>query len=272
MVQLRRDELRRLLTLTDELLEVTVPTQLGPVLLRGLSGVVGGDAAFWHEVDVRPPVREVVVGWPPDRFTLDLAERAAPVLETHPLIGVHRVRLNRGEPPSATARLSEYASRRQWHETPLYREAIPDVDDQVLLITAARGPVVQFISVERQGRSFTVRDQAVLAAVAQHVRAATTRARRAPHAAMQTAPVPLWKRLDPRLATPAVVQPDPLTPRQRQVLSLVASGLTDAQAARRLGTSTRTVSKHLQRIYATLEVSGRVAAIRSLRSASDDES
>ena len=52
-----------------------------------------------------------------------------------------------------------------------------------------------------------------------------------------------------------------LTPRQEQVLRLVASGLTDAAIAHRLGCSPRTVDKHLEHIYRRLGVSCRAAAI-----------
>jgi DNA-binding CsgD family transcriptional regulator len=58
-----------------------------------------------------------------------------------------------------------------------------------------------------------------------------------------------------------------LTPRARQVLTLVADGLTDAQIARRLGISPRTVSKHLERTYATLGVTNRVDALRAVHPA-----
>ena len=40
-----------------------------------------------------------------------------------------------------------------------------------------------------------------------------------------------------------------------------AEGRTDDQIARQLGTSSRTVSKHLQRVYATLQVTGRIQAV-----------
>ncbi|MGD8201274.1 response regulator transcription factor [Ornithinimicrobium sp. W1679] len=42
----------------------------------------------------------------------------------------------------------------------------------------------------------------------------------------------------------------PLTPRQTQVVALVALGLTNEQAARRLGLSPRTVRKHLESLFA----------------------
>jgi DNA-binding CsgD family transcriptional regulator len=54
---------------------------------------------------------------------------------------------------------------------------------------------------------------------------------------------------------------DGLTGRQRQVLSLVAGGLTDAAIGRRLGCSPRTVDKHLEHVYRLLGVSCRTAAI-----------
>ena len=58
---------------------------------------------------------------------------------------------------------------------------------------------------------------------------------------------------------------DRLTARQQEVPALVAEGLTDTQIARRLATSSRTVSKHLQNAYTTLGVTNRVAALNKLR-------
>src|SRR3954451_24759727 len=60
---------------------------------------------------------------------------------------------------------------------------------------------------------------------------------------------------------PPVAPHDDLTARQRQVLELVAGGLTDAAIARRLDCSRRTVTKHLEHAYRTLGVSCRAAAI-----------
>lgn len=55
---------------------------------------------------------------------------------------------------------------------------------------------------------------------------------------------------------------DDLTQRERDVLRLVALGLTDAQVAERLVISRRTVNFHLTSIYRKLQVSSRSAATR----------
>jgi DNA-binding CsgD family transcriptional regulator len=53
-----------------------------------------------------------------------------------------------------------------------------------------------------------------------------------------------------------------LTPREIEVLRLVAQGLTDAEVADRLVVSPRTVNSHLHSIYGKLGVSSRSAATR----------
>ena len=55
---------------------------------------------------------------------------------------------------------------------------------------------------------------------------------------------------------------DALTPRECEVLRLVARGLTNAEVARELTVTPRTVNAHLTAIYAKLSVAGRSAAIR----------
>jgi DNA-binding CsgD family transcriptional regulator len=53
----------------------------------------------------------------------------------------------------------------------------------------------------------------------------------------------------------------PLTPRQNDLLHLVAAGHTNTQIARRLGVSESTVRTHLENIYRRLQVSSRTAAV-----------
>ncbi len=70
-------------------------------------------------------------------------------------------------------------------------------------------------------------------------------------------------------SSPNIDQPPPgpgdandLTPRELQVLRLVAQGLTDAQIAEELVISRRTVNAHLTSIYRKINVSSRSAATR----------
>ena len=53
----------------------------------------------------------------------------------------------------------------------------------------------------------------------------------------------------------------PLTPREREVLSLVARGLAAKQVARHLGISHKTVERHKTKIFAKLGVPNQAAAV-----------
>lgn len=58
----------------------------------------------------------------------------------------------------------------------------------------------------------------------------------------------------------------PLTPREAEVLSWVAAGKSDRQVAAIVGTSVRTVQKHLANAYVKLGVENRTAAAMRLES------
>jgi|GEM_PF-1432274 len=51
------------------------------------------------------------------------------------------------------------------------------------------------------------------------------------------------------------------SPRQEEVLSLIADGLTDKQIAHRLGLRQRTVRTHLERLYARYGLHNRAGAV-----------
>jgi DNA-binding NarL/FixJ family response regulator len=97
-------------------------------------------------------------------------------------------------------------------------------DDEMNAVVLSRGP----------GRDFSERDRLVLRLLRPHVDAALGRAgARAPH----------------------------VTPRERQVLTLVRDGLTNAQVARRLGVGEATVAKHLEHVYPRLGARSRTHAV-----------
>ncbi len=63
-----------------------------------------------------------------------------------------------------------------------------------------------------------------------------------------------------QLSTPVSEHPAGLTPREVEVLGLVAKGLTNPQVAQKLFLSPRTVQRHLNSVYRKLGVSSRTAA------------
>lgn len=63
---------------------------------------------------------------------------------------------------------------------------------------------------------------------------------------------------------PGVPFPD-LTAREREVLDLIAGGLTNAAIAARLGLAAKTVANHLSAIFTKLQVAGRAEAIALAR-------
>jgi LuxR family maltose regulon positive regulatory protein len=68
------------------------------------------------------------------------------------------------------------------------------------------------------------------------------------------------------LALPAeATLPEPLTPREQEILELVAAGLTNPEIAEKLVISPETVKKHTGMIYGKLGVSNRTEAAARAR-------
>ena len=263
MSGLRTAQLRSLLAFADRTLQVHDFLQV-PSLLEDLSGVVGSDAATLTHLDLRTQ-REVVVSWPPGRLDRRLLAVYPAVARGHPL---RRPVAVTGRTQPAAVRVSDLMSRRQWRATPFQAAVLPDVDDQMSLRLGGAAPVLHAVTLARRRSSFTDTQRDLLTASARHLAAAVSRARRADRKALQISPTPCWVGADeaPGLAPEASLSPaaDRLSARERQVLALVADGLTDAQVARRLGLRPATVSKHLSRIYARLSVANRTAAVQAV--------
>jgi DNA-binding NarL/FixJ family response regulator len=115
--------------------------------------------------------------------------------------------------------------------------------DQMLAMAVTAGGLHACVSLNRAGRDFTAADVDILT---------------------QLRPL-LTRRVALLSAIPAAAGDPQLTERQREVLLLVAEGLTDTAIAHRLDCSPRTVDKHLEHVYRKLGVSCRAAAIASAR-------
>lgn len=140
--------------------------------------------------------------------------------------------------------ISDFYSARQWHSTGMYQECVPDVEHEIMVCLPASsgwapgpGRIMRLIFFRGPGPDFSEHDRALLALLRPHLHQAYLDAERRRRPAPQ------------------------LTPRQSELLRLVAAGRTNAQIARQLGLSEGTVRIHLQNIYARLQVSSRTAAV-----------
>ena len=143
-------------------------------------------------------------------------------------------------------KISDFYSARQWHSIgtrcgigrPLGFE-----HDLMLTLPATSGPLLapgrtmRLFFFRAPGPDFSERDRALLTLLRPHLHRVYMEAERRRH-------------------------PNPrLTPRQTDLLRLVAAGHTNSQIARRLGISEGTVRTHLENVYEKLNVSSRTAAV-----------
>lgn len=139
----------------------------------------------------------------------------------------------------------------------------PDAPDPSAMVAAWEASVAAF---ERYGHPYEVaRSRARLAAAlraAGNPAAARREAELARDVATRLGAAPLLRELDELDATHATApdDPDALTPREQEVLELVARGLSNGQVGAQLFISTKTASVHVSRILAKLGASSRTEA------------
>jgi DNA-binding CsgD family transcriptional regulator len=143
-------------------------------------------------------------------------------------------------------KIADFYSSRQWHATGMYGELYRPLGFEHALMlclpeppgpTHGPGRTVRLYFARGPGPDFSERDRALLTLLRPHLHQAYLDAERRRH------PIPQ------------------LTPRQKDLLRLLAAGHTNAQIARRLGISEGTVRTHLENIYGRLNVSSRTAAV-----------
>jgi len=135
--------------------------------------------------------------------------------------------------------LTDYLSRRAYQRLELYQEVDRPIGIEFMMrvwlnADGARPPRLEF---DRSDRDFSDRDRTVLDFL-----------------------LPYLERQCARASTASI-----LTFRQRQIVALVAEGLTNGEIATALVISPETVRKHLENTYARLGVHTRTAAVAALR-------
>jgi DNA-binding CsgD family transcriptional regulator len=146
----------------------------------------------------------------------------------------------------SVVKVSDFYSVRQWHSTGMYRDLVRPrgLENYVqLCLSESPGPAagpgrnVRLFFLREPGPDFSERDRALLTLLRPHLQQAYHDAER------RRSPVP------------------ELTPRQWDLLYLIAGGRTNIEIARQLGLSEGTVRTHLENIYRRLQVSNRTAAV-----------
>jgi DNA-binding NarL/FixJ family response regulator len=76
---------------------------------------------------------------------------------------------------------------------------------------------------------------------------------------------------EPDIPSQSPETPQSLSPREIEIMSLIADGQTNGEIAARLFLAEKTVKNHVRRIYSKLGVGSRPAAIASWRQAYRDD-
>jgi len=170
----------------------------------------------------------------------------------HPLVRYHTTARNGG-----VHRISDALDRSAFRKTALYADYYRKVGlDHALALPlhVDRRLLVSFVF-NRIGRDFSDRERELLELVRPHLAALYRQAH-----VLATAQHALAHDGAGVDAATDVSMLATLTPREREVVSWVAAGKTNAQIAQILGTMPRTIAKHLERIFEKLGVETRTAA------------
>jgi len=216
-------------------------------LLAALATGFGCDLANFNEFEIAAPP-DFPGATPPACSTSPPMEPAGAVAPeacaafvrhalNHPLIRQHAT----GD--CSAHRLSDLTSMRSFRRCPLFGEFFREAEIEHQLTLGLMGPPGPLVGIwlNRTRTDFSEDDLLLAELLRPHLHAAELAVRRT--AARAT-----------------------LTPREREVLDLVAAGAANAEVAEAMFLSPGTVKKHLDNIYAKLGVSSRVAAADRARS------
>jgi DNA-binding CsgD family transcriptional regulator len=235
MPRLGASDYQSVLAVVETAGAVEGPLPFPPVVLEALRQLVPSDVVTYHERPDSPRhPRLVYVGEPRGPMTNDIRRAARRYGHQDTLA-----------PAPGARKYSDFLTRRQHHRLELYQEAhrplgIEDMMRLWLDLAGADGARLEF---DRGERDFEERDRAVLDLVRPHLeqcrRRAKARRRRAEGASR-------------------------LTPRERQIVCIVAEGATNGEVASVLEISPQTVRKHLENAYEKLGVHTRTGAVVAL--------
>ena len=253
-------DLRHLLRYLDELVWTSTMSDIEMIVLPGLASLISATLVIYHFMAHLTEPVQIDIGWPPDLFTAPNLRPYSSLAAEHPLIQ-HLGRIAQNDPLHAFA-VSDLVPDRTWRSSAVYREALRPLggDDQMAIILRVASDQVEALSLTRHAGKFLDRDRELLERARPHIAVAITRARQGSLGSPALQVRPDIKCIIPGEGVPSF-RLNQLSNREAEVMTLVAAGLSNSNVARRLGTSPRTVSKHLENIFRKLGVSSRTAAV-----------
>jgi len=172
--------------------------------------------------------------------------------------GVEAVELARTEHPDVVLMDLRMPRMEGAEATRHIRAELPDT--QVLVLTTYADDESLFPALQAGARGYLTKDasaeeieQAIRALVAGETHLDPTVQQRLVAAVLDTTPIP---------DAPAQALPDELTPREAEVLKLIASGLSNAEIADALVVSHATVKTHVNRVFYKTGARDRAQAVR----------
>ncbi|HEY3069828.1 MAG TPA: helix-turn-helix transcriptional regulator [Gaiellaceae bacterium] len=238
MPRLSESDYRSALEVLREAVAVDGPCPFPEPVLVALHRLVPCDVVAYHE---GRPIAEpalVFTGEPRGEMTPETRAAHQRHLDQDPLTPVEGAR-----------KYSDFLSRRELHRLELYQEVSrpTGVEDMIRLWLDPDGAGNARLEFDRPDWGFRERDRTVLDFLLPHLRQFRRNA-----AARR------------RLSAGPPGAAGRLTPREREILELVAEGRTNAEVARLLWISPGTVRKHLENAYESLGVHTRTAAVAAL--------
>lgn len=227
---------QRLRSTAFALADETSPTEIHEGTATLLASVIAGDDLLWTKIDILRSHATVRRGTP-SHDDAPLGAALGRYGASHPAV---RSYLAPGD-DRRPRRVSDLTSARAWRGSPEYCEVFraDRARFQLSVVLNLADNTGRGWVLTRSTRDFSDQDLAV-ATLAQPLLVA------------------LHQRQKPHRPGPAA---DPLTPREKHVLHLMATGMTANAIGHALGISTTTVRKHSEHIYHKLHCQDRLTAV-----------
>jgi DNA-binding NarL/FixJ family response regulator len=228
----------RVLSTLGAVAEAATTDELLDAVLASAVALVTADSAVVTEIG---PARPRVRTWPKDFLPFEQQVLFERLNTRNPSPLAADTRLGDGCP----LRMSDLFSHRHYRSLEIYGELFADLgfDHQVAISIPIDQDRRMCVAVNRQGQDFSDSELDRLEALRRPVAACAS------HVALRE-----------RSDLPGTGAPVHPSPRECDVLALVAAGLSNVEIGLRLGISARTVNKHLEHIFTKTGLSNRTQA------------